>query len=208
MANNSPRVLDAQRQALALVARQPSQPGGEPGAPPTTARVGFREVDKATGAKTKGKYGFWIFRFGPKVTTFTTEKVKLPVYKENDREKRYFSAVKQTSVASIQNSGFKTVFGGNGNGSVSTPLNVGQFNSRGHIYFFNKESNARVYGKNNVDGDYAIIEFVMPEDQEFTPDPESGFSAEKLSETQALRTNQDIPANCIKQVHFRNRVGS
>jgi hypothetical protein len=205
--DKSPQMAKARRYSLELQNRQGSQL--EPDArqvdqPEGTVCIGQRDVRIATGNKRR-KYSFCGIRFGAK--EFPTKEISLPVYKENNREKRYFSAVKQKNVDNIRNGGFQTSFGGNGDGSVAVPQNVGQYNSRGHIYFFNSESNARKYGQNNVDGDYAIIEFVMPEGHSFTPDPESGFKLEKLSPTQALRTAMDIPSSYIKNVHSYSRKG-
>lgn len=166
----------------------------------TVRQVGWREVDRAVGMSTKRKHTLFGIGFGLKVPVFETEKVKLPVYQETDRNKRYYAAVKKEVSATIKRTGFEATSGGNGTSLAVVPQSIEQFNSRGGIYFFGTELSARSYSKTAIDGDYAIVEFVMPEYQEFTPDVASNPGTTKWDKTHAMRTTQGIPAACIKNV--------
>jgi hypothetical protein len=150
--------------------------------------------------RTKRKYNLFGIEFGPKVPAFKTERVIVPVYQETDRHKPYYAAVKQENLARIKREGFQPEFGGNGTGVVATPQTVEQFNSQGHIYFFSSEASARNYSQKNMDGDNSIVEFVIPEYQDFTSDLENHFSSSNQSEIHTLRTAQSIPATSIKGV--------
>ncbi|OUJ74813.1 hypothetical protein [Hymenobacter crusticola] len=213
IAGNSSRLADANRRAngpgyaplapgqaappeapnrrLTAPSRTTRAPGQRPEPQETIRQVGWREVDRAVGMSTKRKYNLFGIGFGPKVPVFETEKVKLPVYQETDRNKRYYAAVKQENVARIKREGFEPEFGAI---SAAAPKTVGQFNSQGHIYFFSNEISARDYGQKNIDGDYAVVEFVMPEYQECMPNSEGEFSAAKLY------TAQSIAAGCITRI--------
>jgi hypothetical protein len=159
--------------------------------------VGFVETAVATGYSAETK-------------SFATTTAKLPEYKITDTTRLFYSATKRKHIDSIAKNGLKTDYGGSGAGSVDAPTNVGQFNSRGYIYFFNSESNAKKYGQNNVDGDFVVVAFTLPAGSTFHPDPESGFNVGGgLSATQALRTSYDIPGRNITRymAYDRTQIG-
>ncbi len=209
IANKSPRLAAAgSREPGAARTAAPFAPPNAPGAsrvalesqrvlhveapaakPETIRQVGWREVDRAVGMSTKRKYSLLGIGFGPKVPVFETEKVKLPVYQETDRNKRYYAVVKAEEVDQVKWEGFRPEFGSNG--ASPAPKTVKQFNAQGSIHCFNSEAEARIYGQKDIDGDYAIIAFVMPEYQNFTMHPS------ELSNSTTVRITQTIPADCI-----------
>jgi hypothetical protein len=210
---NSPRLAVAGRRASSATHEAaplalPSAPGARrvavepqravglsvPAAEPDTLRqVGWREANRAVGMSTKRKYNLLGIGFGPKVSVFETEKVKLPVYQETNRHKRYYAAVKAENVARIKREGFQPE-----PGEGTAPKTIEQFNARGHSYFFGSEAGAQSYAKANLKGSYAIIAFVMPEYQDFTPDMAASPEVGKPSKAQLLRTAQHIPAQSIR----------
>jgi hypothetical protein len=156
--------------------------------------VGFVETGVATG-------------YSGETKSFSTKTMQLPEYRIADTTRLFYSATKRQHLDSISKAGLKTDYGGSGSGSVSAPTNVGQYNSRGYIYFFNSESNAKKYGANNVDGDFVVVAFTLPAGSTFHPDPESGFNmGAGLSATQALRTSYDIPARNITRYMAYDRA--
>ena len=161
--------------------------------PETIRQVGWREVNRAVGMSTKRKYRVLGIGFGPKVPVFETEKVELPVYQETDRNRQYYAAVKVEEVDRVEREGFQPE-----SGEGTAPKTTEQFNMRGHVYFFGSEAGAQSYAKANKKGKYAIIAFVMPDYQDFTPDPAAGPEVAQLGKTQLLRTAKHIPAQSIR----------
>lgn len=160
-------------------------------APETIRQVGWREEDRAVGLRTERKYSLLGIRFGPQVPVFETEKVRLPVYQETDREKRYYAAVKAEEVARIKREGFKAALKNAGANTISQTIE--QYNSQGYTYFFSSEASARNQGNKSIEGDYAIIEFCIPEYHIFTPSPSS-----RSGNAKTMRTAQDISSECIR----------
>lgn len=215
IASKSPRLAAASRREpgaarTAAPLAPPSAPGASrvalepqrtlhavaPAAEPETIRqVGWREIDRAVSMSTKRKYSVFGIGFGPKVPVFETEKVKLPVYQETDRNRRYYAAVKAEDVDRIKREGFQAKESRHG----ASPKTVEQFNLQEHIYFFSSEANARIYGQKNAISKYAVIEFALPEYHEFTLGLKDGSIIEK-----AMRAIQNIPADCIKST----KIGS
>jgi hypothetical protein len=192
----SPTAPGASRAALE------TQQVAEQVAPATAAetirQVGWREVDRAVGMSTKRKYSVFGVGFGPKVPVFETEKVKLPVYQETDREKRYYAAVKAEDVARIKREGFQA----EASSKSAAPKTIKQFNSDGHICFFNTEANARSYGQKDIEGNYAIVEFVMPEYHDFVLDSNNEMEETvfKSNKSKPMQMKPTILAECIKHV--------
>ncbi|MGI4743380.1 MAG: hypothetical protein ACRYG7_50150 [Janthinobacterium lividum] len=169
-------------------------------APETIRQVGWREVDRAVGMSTKRKYSLFGVGFGPKVPVFETEKVKLPVYQEADRNKRYYAAVKAEDVDRIKREGFTTMQGSKDRGLSSLQM-VKQYNAKGQICFFSSEANALNYTRKNIDENYAIVAFVLPEYQEFTSYVSASLDTVETSGAPALQISaQNILAKHIKGI--------
>lgn len=210
IAGNSPRLAAAgpRQPGAARVAAPLSPPPGtsrvalEPqrlaeqvapaAAPETIRQVGWREQEQAVSMSTKRKYSVFGVGFGPKVPVFETDKVKLPVYQETDRNKRYYAVVKAEDIKQIKREGLKSALKNSGANTITQT--VEQYNSQGHTYFFGSESSARSQGHKSIEGDYAIIAFCMPEYHTFIPGLSGGSDNNKT-----MRTAQDIPSECIRE---------
>ena len=217
---NSPRLAAANRAPSAVRTATPLVPPAAPGASrialepqraaglvepaaeqETVRQVGWREVDRAVGVSTKRKYSVFGIGFGPKVPLFETEKVKLPVYQETNRNKRYYAAVKAADADRAKREGLRAE-------PARKPANaartIEQFNGRARTLFFTTEAGAHSYGKASLAADYAVLEFVMPEYQEFVPGTQASTPGQvgPLGASHAMHTAQAIPASCIKAVRL------
>jgi hypothetical protein len=161
-------------------------------APETIRQVGWREEDRAVGMSTKRKYSLFGVGFGPKVPVFETKKVKLPVYQETDREKRYYTVADATNATRVRREGLHPASASFG--KRATPRSMEQFNAQGSLQFFASEAAARRYAQESGMVDYIIIPFVIPEYQIFTPDITAlavadkapGFSPAAMHTTQVV----------------------
>jgi hypothetical protein len=214
IAGNSARLADANRRVNAsghaplapgqagppespnrrLTARPTLAPGQRPEPEETIRQVGWREVERAVGVSTKRQYNFLGIGFGPKVPVVETEKVTVPVYQETDRNKRYYAAVKQEDVARIKREGLRAEFSSSDIRATGAPSTIKEFNSRGHIGFFNSEASANSYGEQNINGEYEIVEFVMPEYHNFTYDIKSNTALSSKQYLHASWIENFIPA--------------
>lgn len=211
IAGNSPRLVSAARVAAPLV--PPAAPGArrvapesqrlaEPvapaAAPETIRQVGWREVDQAVGMSTKHKYSIFGFGFGPKVPVFETEKVKLPVYQETNRKKRYYAVVKVTDIARIRREGLlpASVYPG----KKTTEQTIEHLNTNGYLQFFASEAAARRHAQDSGASNYTVLPFVMPEYQELIPHsaaPTTTGQAPSFSRA-ALRTTHGVSPELIR----------
>ena len=183
---------------VAMEPQRLAEPVAPAAAPETVRQVGWREIDRAVGVSTKRKYSLFGLGFGPKVPVFETEKVKLPVYQETDRQKRYYAVVKQEDVARIKREG---LIAQSGDKSLVPLQTIKQYNTRGQVYFFSDKTAALSYGRKNIDGNCAIVEFVLPEYQEFMPDLSADSKDSRVSKTPALQTSaQSILVEHIKAI--------
>jgi hypothetical protein len=200
LAPGQPAPPDDNQHRLTGPARATLSPGQQPEPEETIRQVGWREVEQAVSVSTKRKYNFFGIGFGPKVPVFETEKVKLPVYQETDRNKRYYAVVQAKNIDQIKREGFQV----EASDKRAAPMTIGQFNSRGSICFFSNEANAYDYGQKNNGNGYVMVEFTVPEYQEFTADAKSVFEAVKADKKWAIRASQKVPADCIRRIKAMN----